>query len=134
MLFGIGGALAHADATRPVGFATWLVGADVLHDALVAPAVGLGGWLLTRYTPRFARAPLGVALATSLVLVAIAWAPLHGDGRLPDNGSLQPLDYSTSVATALAIVWVACALWAGQRAVSSRRRRARTPTATGESP
>lgn len=121
MLFGIVGALAQAGATRPLGFGSWLVGADLLHDALVAPAVGVAGWALARFTPRVLRAPLGTALATSLVLLAIAWAPLRGHGALPDNPSLQPLDYSTSVPTAVAITWGACGVWAAGRALSARR-------------
>ena len=48
MLFGIGGALVQSGATHPVQFATWLVGADLLHDVLVAPAVCLIGFGLSR--------------------------------------------------------------------------------------
>jgi hypothetical protein len=134
MLFGIAGALAQSHATHPLGFGSWLVGADVVHDALVAPAVGVGAWLLARFAPRAIRAPLGAALAISFVLLAIAWAPLRGAGGLADNPSLQPLDYATSVPTALAIVWGACALWTVFRALSRSRRHARTtPPGDGSS-
>jgi hypothetical protein len=111
--YGVRGVLADADATRPLSFATWLVGADVVHDALVAPLVALVAWPVVRLGPVRWRAPLLAGLFGSAVVLAIAWAPLRGYGRatVPDNGSVQPLDYTTATATVLAVVWLAVSVW-----------------------
>lgn len=123
MLFGVVGALVNFGATHPVQFAAWLVGSDLAHDLLVAPIACGVGWLLTATVPRPLRAPARAALLTTAVLVGVAWAPLHGYGRLPDNPSLEPLDYGTGVLTAVGAVWIACAVWAVVAAVGAHRRR-----------
>lgn len=126
MAYGIVGALANQGATRPVRAATWLVGADLLHDALVAPIVCAVGWLLVRIVRRPWRAPVRAGLVTSAFVIAIGWVPLRGYGRIPDNPSLAPLDYATAMLTALAIVWIACGIWAAALAVRSRTKRSST--------
>ncbi len=124
--FGIAGALVNSRATQPVKFATWLVGADVAHDAIVAPVVGLVGWLLVRLVRKPWRAPIRAGLIASACAVAVAWAPLHGYGRIPDNPSLSPLDYATAVLTAIGIVWAVCTVWIA--VIALRRRSAREPS------
>jgi hypothetical protein len=124
MLFGIAGALVNAGATHPVQFVTWLVGSDLLHDAVVAPAACAIGWLVLVTMPASLRAPVRAGLIATAVLVGVAWAPLHGYGRLPDNPSLAPLDYGTALLTTVGAVWVACAIWGAiSLAQRSRERR-----------
>jgi hypothetical protein len=120
MAYGIRGALINHVATQPARFAIWLVGADLLHDAIVAPVVCSFGWLLTRVVPRPWRAPVRAGLMTTALVVAIGWIPLRGYGRLSDNPSLEPLNYATAMLTAIAIVWIACAVWAAVLAARSR--------------
>jgi hypothetical protein len=52
-------------------------------------------------------------LFASAVLLLVAWPALRGYGRdhVPDNPSVAPLHYGTAVATVLAVVWVAVAVW-----------------------
>ena len=47
----------------------------------------------------------------SALIVAIGWPALRGYGNKPDNATIHPLDYGTSVFTALALLWGAVALW-----------------------
>ena len=60
----------------------------------------------------------------SALIVAIAWPALRGYGNKPDNPTIHPLDYGTSVLTALALLWAAVALWV--LLASLRRRRVRS--------
>jgi hypothetical protein len=132
MLFGVAGAVVNSDATHPVQFATWLIGADVLHDVVVAPLVCAIGWLVVTLLPSPVRAPVRAALLTTAVLVVIGWAPLRGYGRLRDNPSLAPLDYRSGLLTAVGLVWAACALWVAAglvRAGHGRATRGRDPAA-----
>jgi hypothetical protein len=111
--YGVRGVLADAAATHPFSFATWFVGADIVHDAFVAPLAALVAWPVVRFAPLRWRAPLLAGLFGSAVVLAIAWAPLRGYGRatVPDNGSVQPLDYATATATVLGFVWLAVVAW-----------------------
>lgn len=93
-----------------VGWAAWVVGADVVHDALVAPAVGLLGVLVARVVPAGrARSLVQAGLVASGVVLAVAWIPLRGLGGNPGNPTIRPLDYGTATLTALALVWGAVA-------------------------
>jgi hypothetical protein len=114
MAYGGRGLLADADATRPAWYATWLVGADLLHDVVLAPVVLLVGAAVARVVPDRVRVPVRFGLFAGAVVVAIAWPALRGYGRatVPDNPSVQPLDYATALATALAVVAGIAALWA----------------------
>jgi hypothetical protein len=118
--YGIAGLLAHASATRPPKAATWIIGADLLHDLALAPLLGVVGWLVVRLVPRLLRAPVRAALIGTALVVAIGWIPWRGYGRLPDNPSLAPLDYASAMVTAVVAVWVACSIWAVVATLRSR--------------
>ena len=87
---------------------TWLIAGPVLHDAVVAPLVGLTGLALARLLPgrvarRWVTAGLVVTGTLLLIAVPLLWRP-H---RAPPNPGLQDRDYVASLA-----IWLA-ALWAG---------------------
>ena len=71
------------------------------------------------------RGPLRAALFGSAVMVAIAWPGIRHYGRMraPDNVSVQPLNYATSTATAVAVVWVIAAVWLAVAIVRARGKR-----------
>jgi hypothetical protein len=123
MAFGIGGLLRAAPATRPGQVALSLVGLDLLHDAVVAPIVCLVGLLLARWLPRWARAPVRAGLFASAATLVVGWAALRGYGRdaVPDNPTVDPLDYRTAVLTVFAVVWTLAAAWAVSSRIRSRR-------------
>ncbi|HYL53007.1 MAG TPA: hypothetical protein VEZ15_13615 [Acidimicrobiia bacterium] len=125
MLIGIIGLVQHMDASPPPSFLKFFVGSDVVHDAVVAPIAGVVGFLVVRRLPAAVRGPVRGALFGSAVLIAVTWPALRGYGRMraPDNKTVQPLNYATAVATAVAMVWAVCALWLALVLIRERRRR-----------
>lgn len=113
MAFGIRGVITEFGREQSTNLATWVIGADLLHDLLIAPIAILVGWSVVRLAPRRWRAPLNAGLLATGIVLGIAWPALRGYGRaiVPDNPSVQPLDYSTAVAWVLGVVWVAVAIW-----------------------
>jgi hypothetical protein len=107
-----------SDAARMI--ASWVVGADLLHNLVVAPTVGIMGLLLARVVPRPWRAPVRAGAIASATVLLVAYPLLRGYGHehVPDNPSVLPLNYTTALATVLAIVWVGALVWGLQ----SRRR------------
>ncbi len=108
MGFGLAGLLGDAEDTHPGDLVRWFVGGALAHDALLAPLVCAGGWLLARSVPRAVRAPVAGGLVVSAAVVLYAWPFVRGYGLRPDNPSALPLDYATGVAVVLAAVWLAC--------------------------
>ncbi len=100
-------------------FATWLVGADLAHDLVVAPVVALAAWALARVVPDRWWPPVQAGVVISAFVLLLAALPLAGTADATGNPTIQPLDYPTSTLTALALVWVAVGAWV----VGSRLRR-----------
>ena len=84
----------------------WFVGGPLIHDGVVAPAVGLTGLVLTRIVPKTWRGPVtaGVVLSGVLTLVAIPllWRP-YGTAV---NPGLHDRDYGVALAVTLGVVWL----------------------------
>lgn len=109
MAYALQGAWQALGAER-MGWAAWVVGADVVHDAFVAPAVGLLGVLVARVVPAGRRRALVQAgLVANGVVLAVAWIPLRGLGGNPGNPTIRPIDYGTATVTALLLVWAVVA-------------------------
>ena len=138
MAFGIAGIVGDKGIATSLGVAAWLVGADVAHDFVVAPLACLIGAVVARALPGWCRAPVQAALLTTGVLLIIVFPALRGYGhdQVPDNSSVQPLDYTTATLTALAIVWAGAAAWSAVRLASAVRgtRRPRTRAIPGGRP
>jgi len=115
--FGIAGMVGDKGIATSLDIGAWLVGADVAHDFILAPLACLIGALVARALPRWCKAPAQAALLTTGVLLIVVSPALRGYGHdhVPDNPSVQPLDYTTATLTALAIVWTAAAIWAARR-------------------
>jgi len=88
--------------TAPWSSLTWLAGALLGHDVMLAPATVVAGWLLWRVTarrPDVRRIVAGGAfVAACLVLVAVP--ALLSDGA-PDNATATPRDYARGLAVLL---------------------------------
>ena len=130
MAFGAVGLAQDTGLSAAADVARWLVGADLAHDFVLAPLACLVGFAVARALPRWCRAPVQAALLMSGVLLIVVFPALLGFGRdhVPDNPSVQPLDYTSSTLTALAVVWVGAALWLTARLVTSGRGIRRRPT------
>jgi hypothetical protein len=125
--FGVFGLLSDAGLSGAANVARWFVGANIAHDFVLAPLACLVGAAAARLLPRWCRTPVDAGLLASGVLLIVVFPALRGYGRdtVPDNPSVQPLDYATSTLTALAVVWAAVAVWLVVRI--ARRRGARAP-------
>jgi hypothetical protein len=115
--------------------ATWLVAGPVLHDAVVAPLVGLTGLALGRVLPgrawrRWVAAGLAVTATLLLIAVPLVWRPQPA----PPNPGLQDRDYTAGLAAWLAVLWAGVLLGAVTSHLRDRRRlatRGRSSAATG---
>ena len=130
MVYGALGLVSDAGFGASANVAGWLVGADVGNDFVLAPLACVVGAAVARVLPRWCRAPVQAALLTTGVLLIVVFPALRGYGHdtVPDNPSVQPLDYTTSTLTALAVVWAAAAVWLIVRLVTSGPGRRRPPT------
>lgn len=129
MAFGIVGVVSDKGIATSADIGLWLVGADVAHDFVLAPVACVGGALVARVLPRWCRAPVQAALLVTGVLLIVVFPALRGYGRdqVPDNPSVQPLDYTTATLTALAVVWAVATIWAAVRLASAPRGTRRPP-------
>ena len=122
MAFGIRGALMDL-RTSSGDVGRWVVGADLVHDLILAPIAVTIGWCVNRTAPIRARAPIQAGLFATAITLLIGWPGWRGYGRhlVPDNLSVQPLDYVVSILTVLAIVWGVVVVWIAVRMVRPRR-------------
>lgn len=128
------GAVADRRDAQPTVLARWLVGAALLHDLLWLPIVALVGAVLAR-AGRGGRVPAAVrwAIATSAVLVLIAWPFVRGYGRNRGNPSLLPRNYAHGLVAYLLLTWFLAGLaLAVGRWRTVRRRAAPEPTSESE--
>jgi uncharacterized membrane protein YoaK (UPF0700 family) len=138
MAYGAIGLIGAAGFGASANVVAWLIGSDVAHDFVLAPLAYMIGAVAARLLPRPFRAPVQAALLTTGVLLIVVFPALRGYGRdtVPDNPSVQPLDYTTSTLTALAVVWAAAGVWLVVRLATSGRdrRRPRTRATPGGHP
>jgi hypothetical protein len=120
--FGLWGLLGHAAATRPPGWAGWLLATLLGHDLLLAPGLLTVGWLVGRLPGRW-RVPVRAALVVSAVVVLVTLPAFLGNGRAtqPGNASLLPNDYGRSLALVLGLVWAVALAGVARGTVSGRR-------------
>jgi hypothetical protein len=88
----------------------WFVGGPVVHDGLLAPAVGVVGVVLTRVVPRSWRTPVVVGLVLTAVLVLLAIPLLWRPFGVATNPGLHDRNYGAGLAIALGVVWVTIVL------------------------
>ncbi len=112
----------HALQSRHVplrDFGTWFIGGLVLHDAVLAPALVIGGWLVVRRVSDPWRRAVQVAAIVGGAVLLFGIPGLFGDGRDARDPSRLPNDYPRNVALVLALV----AVVALSVALAGRRRR-----------
>jgi hypothetical protein len=103
-LAGYGGWLVWPQLEPAAG---WLVAGPVLHDALVAPLVGLVGLALARLVrDRIWRRWIGAGLVVTATLLLIAVPLVWRPSPAPPNPGLQDRDYAIGLAIWLAALWI----------------------------
>jgi hypothetical protein len=121
--YGIRGVLVDADDTHPTELVRWVIGAAVAHDLVLAPVVLAVGWALSRLVSASVWGPVRWGLATSGILVLVAWPLVRGYGEDPTTPSLLPRNYATGLTAAIVVVWLTVLAWIGARAVRAERQR-----------
>jgi hypothetical protein len=127
MAWGVRGILDESARTHPAELGRWIIGSAVVHDAVLLPLVLALGVVVRRAVPQAAWAPVRWALATTGVLVLVAWPFVRGYGRRSGNPSLLPRDYGGGLLVALAVVWLAAAVLAVASTRRGRGRASRPP-------
>jgi hypothetical protein len=112
----------------PLSLGGWLVGGPIVHDALLAPLVGVGGVVIARVLPKPWRTPVGTGLVVSGILVVLSvpylWRAFSG----PVTPGLHDRPYLLGLVIALAVVWVV----ASASGLFATRRAHRPAPASGE--
>ena len=103
---GVRGLLHDHTATQPDDLVKWLLGAGVVHDAVIAPLVVALTWLTGRAVPVRARAPVRLGLIATAMLTVLTWPLVQGWGRRSANPSALPLDYGRNLVAVLAAIWL----------------------------
>jgi hypothetical protein len=113
--------VSEAGSSGAIAVGRWLVGANLVHDLVIAPMVCVTGWVVARVVPRALRAPIEAGTIVSGVLLIVAFPVLRGYGRdqVPGNPTVQPLDYVPATLTALGAVWAIAAAWTVVRLVTT---------------
>jgi hypothetical protein len=106
LIIGWGGWLLWPHLTPAASVAGWLLAGPVLHDLLLAPAVGLLGVIVATTVPPRWRAPVAAGLVVSGVLVLLALPGLLRPSAGPPNPGLADRDYPLGLAAALAVTWL----------------------------
>jgi hypothetical protein len=122
MAFGVAGVVRDASDTRPADLASWVVGAALVHDLVLAPLVITGVWVLGRASRSRLPAMMWWALGATLVVAFVAWPLVEGFGQDPSTPSLLPRDYSEGLVVLLAAIWGTAALSTIAGHVGARRR------------
>lgn len=87
----------------------WLLGGPVLHDALIAPLVGVAGLALGRLLPGRTRPWVTAVLVVTAALLLIAAPLVLRPNPGPPNPGLQDRAYASGLAGWLAVLWVGAA-------------------------
>lgn len=120
--YGLRGVVQTFSSEPLANWARWFVGGALVHDLVVAPAVGVVGWLVARRLPAIAVAPVQGALIASALVGLVAWPFARRYGATPGEPSFLAHDYTGAVLGTWAVLWTVAAVIVAIRAVSARRR------------
>lgn len=91
--------------------APWAIGPVIVHDALFAPLVAVGGWLASRSLPTYAKSPVLTGAMVTAGLLLVATSVITRPGALSDNPSLLDRNYALGLFIALLVVWGSVGTW-----------------------
>lgn|SRR5215470_514990 len=106
LIIGWGGWLLWPHLTPAASVAGWSLAGPVVHDLLLAPAVGLLGVIVTAAVPPRWRVPVAAGLVVSGVLVLLALPGLLRPSAGPPNPGLADRNYPFGLVAALAVTWL----------------------------
>jgi hypothetical protein len=89
----------------------FFIAGPILHDALVAPFVGLVGLVISRLVGQHWRTPVRLGAAVSGVLTLLAVPAIWRTYAGQPNPGLDDRNYTAGLLIALAVVWLAVVAW-----------------------
>jgi hypothetical protein len=107
----------------PRSWTMWVVGAAVLHDAVLLPVVVGAGWVLGRVLPAAWRTPWRIALVVGAVISLAVFPIARRWGARDDNPSILPLDVGRHLLVLLALLAATALVASLVNTVRIRRRR-----------
>lgn len=110
--------------------AVWLIGAVVIHDGIMSPAVLAVGWALHRWVPARPRRYLQGGLIAGGLITAVAIPLILRQGAQPASKALLQQNFGGNLTILLAVVAAASLLLYVARVAGERRTPSSTLTAT----
>jgi hypothetical protein len=120
-LFGIFRLLTEIPAVDLLVLASWLAGALVVHDGILAPLSAAVGVATTRFVPRPVRAYVQAALVAGAIVTVIALPLVLRAGSQPPEKALLRQNYVANLAILLCGIAAAAAVLFAARVVRDRR-------------
>jgi hypothetical protein len=108
VLMGLWGAWLMLPEVSP-SLLIWLGGGVLVHDALVAPLVGVTGLVLARRLGPVWRTPVAVGLVLSAVLALLAFPLIARPSADVENPGLHDQNHPLGLTLALLVVWAGAA-------------------------
>ena len=122
----------HAE-THPISLVKWLIGAIIVHDAIIAPVTVAVGWAVARTIPGRAQAFVQAALAVAGVATLVALPLIYRHGKSAPGTTLLRRAYSLNLLILYGVIALAAA---AAYALQGRRAAARAarPSSTKQRP
>ncbi|ARC56177.1 hypothetical protein AS850_03685 [Frondihabitans sp. 762G35] len=128
------GAWVMVDTVRPKsiwGLATWLIGAVIIHDAIIAPAVVAISIAMRRVGRRIPPAVIAIvqgAVVVGSVFTLVVVPEIIRKAKVPNNDTVLPFDYASRLVVLWAAIVVITALVVTVYLRRSSRQKARPST------
>jgi hypothetical protein len=103
-LFGIFRLLTQIPGTDLVVLACWLVGALVVHDGILSPAVAGIGWAISRVVPPRARRYVQAGLIVGALITIVAVPMIYREGSQPKSKAILQQNYGGNLTLLLGVV------------------------------
>ncbi|GAC1419960.1 MAG: hypothetical protein NVSMB57_14140 [Actinomycetota bacterium] len=102
--YGIRGVFIHSVETHPINMGIWMLGSAFGNDLILAPGALIVGRILARLIKGRFRAVVQATLVVAGLLTVASIPVLIAGGRDPDNPSILPFNYVTSLEIVLSVV------------------------------
>ena len=133
ILFGALRILHDHTQTHPIGLAKWLIGAIVVHDAVLAPITVGVGWLVAKVVRGRAQAFVQAALAVAGVTTLVALPLIYRHGKSAPGTTLLRRAYGLNLLILFGVIAVGAVLaYALQARLTSLK--ASRPSSTKQRP
>ncbi len=104
MLFGAFRLFTEITPADLIVLAVWLIGALVIHDGILSPAVVAVGWAVSRVTPPRARRYLQAGLIMAAIVTVIAIPMIYRRDSQPKSKAILQQNFGVNLTVLLALI------------------------------